>query len=124
MLKESTAFSSFSTNKLLDTYLFYKDILNLEVNLINDQFMHIELPGGNLLAIYDKEDHKPSSYTVLNFQIGDVEIIVDQLTKKGVQFLQYGEPFNTNRKGIAYDNQGSPIAWFVDPGKNVIALME
>ena len=45
MLTETNPFSSFSTDKLLDSYLFYKDLLGLEVELVNDQFIHLNAYG-------------------------------------------------------------------------------
>ncbi|MEO1052262.1 MAG: VOC family protein [Bacteroidota bacterium] len=124
MLNNATAFSSLSTHKLLDTYLFYKDLLGFEVELVNDRFMHIYLPGGHPLVIYSRPDHQPQENTVLNFQIQNIEAVVDQLTHQGIEFLQYDEPFYTDSKGISWDDEGSHLAWFKDPGGNIIALIE
>ena len=37
--------------------------------------------------------------------------MVDELTAKGVTFEQYGEPFNTDEKGIARFESGAAGAW-------------
>ena len=124
MFSESMVFSSFSTNKLLDSYLFYRELLGLDARLINDRFVHLYLPSGHTHVIYYKPDHHAADFTVLNFQITEIAEVVDQLTHKGITFLQFDEPFNTDKKGISWDEEGSHIAWFKDPGENIIALIE
>jgi len=46
---------------------------------------------------------------------------VDELTARGVTFEQYGEPINTDPKGIARFGEYAG-AWFKDPDGNVLAL--
>jgi hypothetical protein len=53
--------------------------------------------------------------------VDDVEGTVDELIAKGVTFEQYGEPFNTDAKGIAR-LEGDAIAWFKDPDGNILAI--
>lgn len=124
MLREANAFPGFSTDKLLDSYLFYQDILGMDVELVNDRFLHVALPGNGPLVIYQKENHKPAEFTVLNFQIENIEAKVRQLAAHGIEFLQYGPPIETDDSGISWDEEGSHIAWFRDPGGNILALME
>ncbi|MEL6558782.1 MAG: VOC family protein [Bacteroidota bacterium] len=124
MLTETNPFSSFSTDKLLDSYLFYKDLLGLEVELVNDQFIHLNAYGCSPVVIYQKEEHQPAEFTVLNFPVRDIELIVDEFTKKGIVFEQYQAPIKTDEKGISWDDNGSHIAWFKDPGGNILALIE
>ena len=59
--------------------------------------------------------------TLAGWLVADVEGTVDELTARGVTFEQYGEPFNTNEKGIATlgDIQ---IAWLKDPDGNILAV--
>ena len=46
---------------------------------------------------------------------------MDELAGKGVTFEKYGEPFNTDEKGIARfgDYTG---AWLKDPDGNILAI--
>ena len=64
--------------------------------------------------IYQKPNHVPATFTVLNFHVKDVEKAVDELTAKGVKFEIYDEPnLKTNEKGIARGGGNRPkIAWF------------
>ena len=47
--------------------------------------------------------------------------MVDELTAKGVTFEQYGEPINTDAKGVARFVEYAS-AWFKDPDGNILAL--
>lgn len=118
------AFSSLSTHKLKDSLDFYRNVLGLEVEEKNDKFLHIHLPGGQVLVLYEKEEHHPSTSTVLNFQVHNIKSKVAALSKRGVLFIQYDPPFQTDDIGISWDDQGSHLAWFKDPGGNILSLIE
>ena len=121
MLRDSHAFSGFSSNDIPEAKQFYAETLGLEVTDENDMLM-LHLPGGGRVLIYAKENHEPASFTVLNFPVADVGSAVDQLTKAGVTFERY-EGSNQDERGIMRD-QGPPIAWFKDPAGNVLAVLE
>jgi catechol 2,3-dioxygenase-like lactoylglutathione lyase family enzyme len=63
-----------------------------------------------------------STATLAGWWVSDVEGTVDELAAKGVTFEQYGEPFNTDEKGIARFEGGYTGAWFKDPDGNILAL--
>ncbi len=62
-----------------------------------------------------------SGATLAGWLVDDVNATVDELAGKGVRFEQYGEPFNTDERGIARIGNES-IAWFKDPDGNVLAV--
>jgi catechol 2,3-dioxygenase-like lactoylglutathione lyase family enzyme len=78
--------------------------------------------GGTEIHIYPSPDQAgKSGATLAAWTVDDVEATVDDLTTKGVTFERYGEPFNTNEKGIA--NFGEvQVAWFKDPDGNTLAV--
>lgn len=130
MLKDSkTAFSGFSTDDLSKAKEFYIDTLGLEID--NEEMgLTINLPGGAQLFIYEKGDHKPATFTVLNFVVDDIDSEVDELKGKGIKFeeIDFGpEGGATDEKGIMRGkaaNQGPDIAWFKDPAGNFLAIIE
>jgi catechol 2,3-dioxygenase-like lactoylglutathione lyase family enzyme len=77
--------------------------------------------GGTKIHIYPSGEAGASGATLAGWEVGDVERVVDELTSRGVTFEQYGEPLNTNEKGIATlgELQG---AWFKDPDGNILAV--
>jgi catechol 2,3-dioxygenase-like lactoylglutathione lyase family enzyme len=125
----NTTFSGFSTDNLAKAKEFYVNTLGLEID--NEEMgLTINLPGGAQLFIYEKDDHKPATFTVLNFVVNDIDKTVDELKNKGVKFeeIDFGEDGGaTDVKGIMRGkaaNQGPDIAWFKDPAGNFISIIE
>jgi hypothetical protein len=74
--------------------------------------------------LYPKPNHKPATFTVLNFPVDDVEVAVDRLKSSGVTFEHYDDPqIKTNAKGIADNGNGPAIAWFKDPAGNILSVL-
>lgn len=121
MLKDSAAFSGFSSNDTEACLAFYKDTLGLEASE-NNGMLELKLGGGGTVFIYPKENHEPASFTVLNFPVEDVETTVDELTAKGVSFEHY-EDFPQDEKGIMRGH-GPDIAWFKDPAGNILSVLK
>jgi catechol 2,3-dioxygenase-like lactoylglutathione lyase family enzyme len=85
----------------------------------------ITYPCGDGTSIhpYPSPDNAGKSGATLAFwAVADVEATVDELNSKGVKFEQYGEPFNTDAKGIARFEGNAAGAWFRDPDGNILAL--
>lgn len=123
MLKDVHAFSGFSVNDLSAAKEFYSQILGVEVE--EDKMgLTLKIASGNNIFVYSKDDHQPATYTILNFEVDDIDKAVDGLSEKGVKFEQYGEM--TDAKGIARGisaNMGPDIAWFKDPAGNILSIL-
>jgi hypothetical protein len=82
----------------------------------------LHLAGDRDTLIYPKENHTPATYTVLNFEVDDVDKAVDELTARGVRFERY-EGAEQDEKGI--NRGGGPaIAWFKDPAGNILSVIQ
>jgi hypothetical protein len=67
---------------------------------------------------------KPTTFTVLNFPVDNIERAIDDLAKRGVRFESYNEgDLVTDEKGI-FHGGGPKIAWFKDPAGNVLSVLE
>ena len=121
MLKDSQAFSGFSSNDIPKATEFYSRTLGLEVTEANGM-LTLNLAGGGKVLIYPKDNHEPASFTVLNFPVKDIDGAVDGLTKAGVEFERY-EGAGQDERGIAREYP-PPIAWFKDPAGNILAVLE
>jgi len=123
MLKNKSSFSSFSVNDIGKAKQFYNEILGLEVSEEMQGLLKLNLAGGSKVVIYPKPNHVPATFTILNFEVDDIEQVVDELNKLGVQFEKYNEPhLKTDEKGIC---RGTPlIAWFKDPAGNILSVIE
>ncbi|TCD08344.1 VOC family protein [Pedobacter frigidisoli] len=124
MLKDSRVFSSFSVDDLDKAKAFYQEILELEVVDNPMGLIEIHFPNNNNIMVYPKPNHIPATFTILNFNITNIESIVEGLTARGVVFEKYDEEYiKTDEKGISHGN-GPTVAWFKDPAGNIFAVME
>jgi predicted enzyme related to lactoylglutathione lyase len=121
MLKTNGTFSSFSAADIGAERAFYGDTLGLDVTEENGTLM-LDLAGGQRVVIYPKDNHEPATFTVLNFEVDDIEAAVDGLAARGVAFERY-EGFEQDDRGIMR-GMGPNIAWFSDPAGNILALIE
>lgn len=124
MLTNRPAFSGFSTTDIPKAKEFYANTLGLDVSEENGM-LSLKFPGGHTVLIYPKgDDHQPATFTVLNFQVDDIDKAVDGLAANGVRFEHYGEGFNQDERGVARDEYGPPIAWFKDNAGNILSVIE
>lgn len=122
MFKDAKVYSSLAVDDLAKAKEFYENTLGFTVEEIKEMpLLNIEFTGGGKLMIYQKDDHKPAVFTVLNIPVDDVEKAVDDLIGKGITFEQYPH-LKTDEKGISRE-WGVEIAWFTDPAGNIIAVL-
>jgi len=128
MLGQTKAFSGFSVNDLQEAKKFYQQTLGLEVTEDTTMsILQLKITGSNGVIIYPKPNHMPATYTVLNFPVSDIDAAVDELTKRGVRFLQYDGELQTDEKGIFRSDdksRGPSIAWFEDPAGNILSVLQ
>lgn len=125
LLKDSRAFSSFAVPDIDAAKSFYGETLGLDIATESMGVLTLHLAGGNSVMLYPKSDHQPATYTVLNFPVADVEQTVDALSARGVRFEHYDMPrLKTDAKGICRGSGGPVIAWFKDPGGNILSVLE
>ena len=125
-LSFSKAFSSFSVNDLKKAKEFYKQKLGVDVEE-QAEGLKLSFDGGNNVFIYPKDDHKPATFTVLNFPVDDIDTAVDKLAESGIKLEQFGGEIKTDKKGVfrgGEKDQGPNIAWFKDPAGNFLSVIE
>ncbi len=122
-----SGFSGFAVPDIEAARVFYRDTLGLAVRDEMMGFLRITLPGGTEVMVYDKPDHQPAVFTILNFEVDDIDMAVDALTEAGVTFERY-EGFEHDDQGIVRgdgtEEEGGPIAWFTDPAGNILAVLQ
>ena len=118
----SRAFSGFAVADLNAARDFYADTLGLDVAEENGMLILLLDGGARPTLIYPKPDHEPATYPILNFEVEDIDAVVDELMDRGVDFELY-EGFGQDERGVMR-NQGPPIAWFRDPAGNILAVIE
>jgi len=121
MFENTKAFSGFAVDNLEVAKKFYGETLGLRTS---EQYglLTLHLAGDRDTLVYPKPDHVPASYTILNFQVDDIDAAVDELVRLGVALEKY-DGMGQDEKGI--NRAGGPyIAWFKDPAGNILAVLQ
>lgn len=123
MLGDKKATSGFAVKDLDAAREFYEGTLGVEIEVLTEEFgvTALKLTGGDVL-MYLNPEMTPASYTMLNFEVDDVDATVDALAERGISMRRY-DGFDHDEKGIVR-SPGPQIAWFEDPSGNVIAVMQ
>lgn len=127
MFRDAKPFSGYSVNDLEEAKTFYGEMLGIDVN-DNGMGLELRFSNGHSVFIYEKEDHSPASFTVLNFPVDDIDAAVDSLVEAGIIMQRYDSmPGEQDGRGIMRGKAagtGPDIAWFEDPAGNVLAVLE
>ena len=121
MFANTKAFSGFAVDDLRKAREFYGDTLGLKTSE-EWGLMTLHLAGDRPTLVYEKSDHTPATYTILNFPVDDIDRAVDELAARGVEPERY-DGFAQDEKGI-FREEGPNIAWFKDPAGNVLSVLE
>ncbi len=101
---------------------FYEGKLGFEFVSV-DQFALVVRAGKTAIRISKLKDFKPAQFTVLGWEVDDIEGMVAWLTKRGITFEKY--PFIQDKeRGIWTTPDGSKVAWFKDPDGNVLSVSQ
>ena len=124
MFGESKATSGFAVKDMGRAREFYEGTLGLRMEVLDEEHgvARLHLAGGSEVLMYLSADMTPPSYTMLNFEVDDIDAAVEQLRERGVEIQRY-EGFDHDEKGIVR-GPGPQIAWFEDPSGNVISVLQ
>jgi len=125
MFDTTRAFSSFAVPNTSAAKSFYRDTLVIEMSE-QGEILGLQLSDGCSVMIYPKVDHAPAPYTILNFEVDDIDAAVDALAERGVQVTRYSGTAtgtDTDERGI-FRVGGLAQAWFTDPGGNILSVLQ
>jgi catechol 2,3-dioxygenase-like lactoylglutathione lyase family enzyme len=121
MFADTKAFDAFAVDDLAQARTFYGQILGVRVSEQHGMLI-LHLADGHDTRVYPKPDHTPATYTILMFQVDDIQAAVGELTKRGVRFERY-DGMDQDEWGIT--RGGPPIAaWFKDPAGNLLEVLQ
>lgn len=124
MFSQTPAFSGFSVDHIDAARHFYGEVLGLSVTEQNGM-LSLHVAGGGRVLVYPKgADHRPATFTILNFPVPDIDAAVSRLAAAGVELLRYDGVQHSANGVVRGEGWGPPIGWFTDPAGNVLAVLE
>ncbi|MGD0826022.1 MAG: VOC family protein [Terriglobales bacterium] len=101
---------------------FYEGQLGFQF-VSDDMFALVMKAGDYQVRIAKVHDFTPAPYTVLGWEVSNIEEVVAWLTAKGVTFEKY--PFIQDaERGIWTAPTGDKVAWFKDSDGNVLSVSQ
>ena len=101
---------------------FHETILGIE--FVNQDPFALEFKaGGNIIRISKVDDFTPMPFTVLGWQVDNIQKIVQGLTERGVTFERYSF-LKQDDLGIWDAPEGARVAWFKDPDGNLLSVSQ
>jgi catechol 2,3-dioxygenase-like lactoylglutathione lyase family enzyme len=100
---------------------FYEGVLGLRF-VKNDGFAMV-LDANGIKVRVAKAQFTPAPFTILGWQVPDIEKMVAELQAKGVQFERFGF-FEQDALGIWTAPIGDKVACFKDPDGNVLSVSQ
>lgn len=103
---------------------FYEGVLGLRLVADEKPFALVFDANGTMLRVTTVHELRPDPFTVLGWDVEDIEATVDRLTAAGVEFNRYKGVNDGDARGIWNSPSGARVAWFKDPDGNVLGVTQ
>lgn len=123
LLSESPVFPILLSRDLDASMAFYRDTLGLEVARRDADRIVFRSGGGTQLVISKSTVGTSDTQTQAAWRVPDIRAAIAELRSRGVRIEEYREPAPVTDDGVA-DMGHSWAAWFVDPSRNVLAIVQ
>jgi catechol 2,3-dioxygenase-like lactoylglutathione lyase family enzyme len=101
---------------------FYEGVLGLHF-LKDDGFAMVLDANGIMVRVAKMQEFTPAPFTILGWQVSEIENVVRALAAKGVHFEIFGF-FKQDEIGIWTAPTGDKVAWFKDPDGNILSVSQ
>jgi catechol 2,3-dioxygenase-like lactoylglutathione lyase family enzyme len=124
MLSDYPCFPILLSQDLEASRDFYHGVLGLEIAREDkDDRIVFRCGGGTQLVVTKSTVGTSDTQTQMAWRVRDIHAAVADLRARGVPIEEYTAPDPVTHDGIA-DMGHSWAAWFIDPSKNVLAVVE
>jgi catechol 2,3-dioxygenase-like lactoylglutathione lyase family enzyme len=100
---------------------FYEGTLGLR--FVKDDGFAMVFDANGIMVRVSKAEFTPAQFTILGWQVTDIEKTAAELQAKGVQFERFGF-FEQDPLGIWTAPTGDKVAWFKDPDGNILSVSQ
>jgi len=103
--------------------VFYERVLGLR--FVNDDGFALVMDANGIMIRVARvgKEFTPAQFTILGWQVSEIENMVRALQNKGVHFEIYGF-FKQDELGIWTAPTGDKVAWFKDPDGNILSVSQ
>ena len=123
MLATSPIIAFVPTHDAARARSFYEHTLGLTF-VSQDNFALVFDANGTMLRIVCAGDFKPFQFTILGWQVPDIDAAIADLTARGVTFLRY-DFLEQSPSGVwTAPGSAARIAWFHDPDGNTLSISQ
>jgi|SRR6185312_12681813 len=120
MLSHSAIVAFVATTDPSRAKAFYRDVLGLLL-ISEDEYALVFDAQGTMLRVAIVGEVALAPYTVLGWQVGDIDATVRGLAAKGVKFERYSW-LEQDDLGIWSAPSGAKVAWFKDRDGNLLSV--
>ena len=121
MLSDHPVFPILLSTDLEESRAFYHDTLGLEIAREDPDRIVFRCGGGTQLVISESTIGTSDTQTQVAWRVPDLQAAIADLRARGVRIEAYDEPLTVD--GVA-DMEHSWAAWFVDPHRNVLSVVQ
>jgi catechol 2,3-dioxygenase-like lactoylglutathione lyase family enzyme len=100
---------------------FYEGVLGLR--FVKDDGFAMVMDANGIMVRVAKAQFTPAPFTILGWQVPDIERMAAALQAKGVQFERFGF-LEQDALGIWTAPTGDKVAWFKDPDGNILSVSQ
>ena len=122
MLCECPLIAFIPTKDAVRARPFYENVLGLRF-VSDDAFAVVMDAKGTMVRIVRVGEFTPAPFTILGFQVENIDQAVAELTGKGLVFARYAY-FEQSPEGIWTSPNGAKVAWFLDPDGNTLSISQ
>ncbi len=103
---------------------FYEGVLGLRLVEDAKPFALVFDANGTMLRVTTVRELVPDPFTVLGWDVEQIEATVDKLTAAGVEMLRFPGMNDAEPRGIWTAPSGAKVAWFKDADGNALSVTE
>ena len=122
MLEKSDIVCFAASSKPDEARAFYGEVLGLE-SVEETPFAMVFRSNGVVLRVQKVERVHAAPYTLIGWEVVDIDATVARLSDRGVVFERF-EWIEQDEAGIWTVPDGTKVAWFKDPDSNLLSLSQ
>ena len=100
---------------------FYEGTLGLR--FVKDDGFALVFDANGIMVRVAKAQFTPAPFTILGWQVNEIEKVAAALQAKGVVFERFSF-FEQDKLGIWTAPSGDKVAWFKDPDGNILSVSQ